>query len=492
MRSVLALIGAAVLTLTSAPALAAPVQGDVFNLPGYANRLALGPDGNMWVTFENHPDNKDVARVTPAGVINDFEVTANTGVGGIVAGPDGNLWITDLGRVIEIPPSDPESETPHDLTGFGQGEGITVGPDGNLWATSGGAKLVRFSPADPEGTDQAFAAITTAANTANGIVAGTDGRVWVADASGAVVSVTTDGSFAPHPMPDVDGDSNPDGAPQDVTAGPAGQVLYTNATSSPNTVGRLVDDSLPVFTELPGTDPFGAVFANDGAYWIAQFNGKNLGRMTPGGEYSTFGDYSANTHFPRNVARGAGDDLWVILDKPGETFTKIARITGVSAPGGPISATPGTSGKDGTAPNVTNVLIASAFSVGTRRTPVSLRTPIGVSSAVGTRIRFRLSEAATVRLRFDRVLPGRRRGRRCVAPRRNNRGARRCTRYRRAGATLRRVGVAGANVVPFSGRIGRRALRLGRHRLTIEATDTAGNSAKRTKRFRIVPRRARR
>ena len=136
--------------------------------------------------------------------------------------------------------------------------------------------------------------------------------------------------------------------------------------------------------------------------------------------------------------------------------------------------------------------MASAFSVGNRRTPVSLRTPIGVPSAVGTRIRFRLSEAATVRLRFDRVLPGRRRGRRCVAPRRNNRGARRCTRYIRAGATLRRVGVAGPNVVPFSGRIGRRALRLGRHRLTIEATDTAGNSAKRTKRFRIVPRRGRR
>ena len=54
--------------------------------------------------------------------------------------------------------------------------------------------------------------------------------------------------------------------------------------------------------------------------------------MTPDGRYSTFGDYSANTHFPRNVAKGAGDDLWVILDKPGETFTKIARITGVSAP----------------------------------------------------------------------------------------------------------------------------------------------------------------
>ncbi|HEX2234019.1 MAG TPA: hypothetical protein VHG69_11735, partial [Thermoleophilaceae bacterium] len=73
------------------------------------------------------------------------------------------------------------------------------------------------------------------------------------------------------------------------------------------------------------------------------------------------------------------------------------------------------------------------------------------------------------------------------------RPARKCTRYRRAGATLRRVGVAGANAVPFSGRIGRRALRLGRHRLTVQATDAAGNdSARRTKRFRIVPRRGRR
>jgi hypothetical protein len=46
---------------------------------------------------------------------------------------------------------------------------------------------------------------------------------------------------------------------------------------------------------------------------------------------------------------------------------------------------------------------------------------------------------------------------------------------RRAAATLRRSGRAGANRVRFSGRIGRRALRRGRYWLTIRATDGAGN-----------------
>ena len=58
---------------------------------------------------------------------------------------------------------------------------------------------------------------------------------------------------------------------------------------------------------------------------------------------------------------------------------------------------------------------------------------------------------------------------------------------RRAVGTLRRSGVAGANRVRFSGRIGRRALARGRYRLVVRATDAAGNrSATQSRTFRIV------
>jgi hypothetical protein len=88
------------------------------------------------------------------------------------------------------------------------------------------------------------------------------------------------------------------------------------------------------------------------------------------------------------------------------------------------------------------------------------------------------------------VLAGRRvRSGRCVRPTAAlvRRRARRCTRFVAAGVLTRRSRPAGLNRIPFTGRIGRRALALGEHRLTATATDTAGNRSRaRTVRFRTV------
>jgi hypothetical protein len=110
----------------------------------------------------------------------------------------------------------------------------------------------------------------------------------------------------------------------------------------------------------------------------------------------------------------------------------------------------------------------------------------------GTTVRYSLSEAATVRLTVERALTGRRvkrKGRRlCVTPKRSLRHKRRCTRYKRAG-TLKRRGRAGSNRVAFSGRIGSKALKPGRYRLSVVATDAAGNrSARRRVAFQVVKR----
>jgi len=105
------------------------------------------------------------------------------------------------------------------------------------------------------------------------------------------------------------------------------------------------------------------------------------------------------------------------------------------------------------APQISGLKVAPArFGVSRRRTAAVARV------RRGTKIRYSLSEAATVQLRFQRAVtrPGSRR------------------RWVKAGA-LRRTGVAGANRVAFSGRIGRRALRPGRYRLIVTATDAAGN-----------------
>jgi hypothetical protein len=115
-------------------------------------------------------------------------------------------------------------------------------------------------------------------------------------------------------------------------------------------------------------------------------------------------------------------------------------------------------------------------------------TPVNARAKRGTAFVYRLSEAAVVTIKVQRRVAGRRKGGRCVKPTRKLARAKRCNRYVAAGK-LTRAGVPGKVSVPFSGRIGRRALPLGNYRATLTATDLAGNrSAPSRVTFRIVRR----
>ncbi len=109
------------------------------------------------------------------------------------------------------------------------------------------------------------------------------------------------------------------------------------------------------------------------------------------------------------------------------------------------------------------------------------------AAKAGATIRFSLSEPATVRLTFARRRPGRRVGHHCRAATRRLRGRPRCVRLVIAHPVVRIKGVrAGANRVRFQGRLSRRrALRPGSFRLTVTATDAAGNRS-RARRTRLV------
>jgi hypothetical protein len=93
-----------------------------------------------------------------------------------------------------------------------------------------------------------------------------------------------------------------------------------------------------------------------------------------------------------------------------------------------------------------------------------------------TTISFRLSEPAKVALSFERALTGRRVRGRCLKPARGLRPN--CTRYQRLTSKLTVQGKAGTNRVTFRGRVSRsRVLAVGRYRLTLVATDTAGKKS---------------
>lgn len=122
--------------------------------------------------------------------------------------------------------------------------------------------------------------------------------------------------------------------------------------------------------------------------------------------------------------------------------------------------------------------------------PVAVALPRGDArgSAVrrGTSFRFRLSEAARVAITIQRRAAGKRRGGRCVKPTRRLRNRRNCIRYVKRGRALRFAGKAGANRRFFSGRFGRRALRPGRYRARLIATDAARNRSRpKTAAFRV-------
>ena len=104
----------------------------------------------------------------------------------------------------------------------------------------------------------------------------------------------------------------------------------------------------------------------------------------------------------------------------------------------------------------------------------------------GTRLRYKLSEAARVTITIQRNLPGRRSAGRCVpGPHGRLQHAKHCVRHRTVG-TLKNGGLHGANKRRFTGRIAKRALRPGRYRAVIRATDAAGNrSAPKSARLRV-------
>jgi CSLREA domain-containing protein len=102
--------------------------------------------------------------------------------------------------------------------------------------------------------------------------------------------------------------------------------------------------------------------------------------------------------------------------------------------------------------------------------------PAAARARKGTTFRFRLSEAARVVFDIQQPRPGRRVAGRCVKPKRSNRRRPACKRFVTA-ARFAVTAKAGDNVKKFSGRVGRRALKPGRYRATLTATDAAGNSS---------------
>src|SRR4051812_5410199 len=83
----------------AAPAMAAPAVNGIFPLKGTVetnNKIVPGPDGNMWFTQNT---GKEVARITPSGQVQEFDLKLGETALGITPGPDGNMWVPTTNKV---------------------------------------------------------------------------------------------------------------------------------------------------------------------------------------------------------------------------------------------------------------------------------------------------------------------------------------------------------------------------------------------------------
>jgi hypothetical protein len=148
-----------------------------------------------------------------------------------------------------------------------------------------------------------------------------------------------------------------------------------------------------------------------------------------------------------------------------------------SGPGSSPGPPPG-SGVSLVPPLVTHfALTNNPFVVGGTHTPMTGFAAAARRHKRGTTFTYTLSEAATVKIVIMQRLAERRLGNRCVATAKKTPAARRCTRMLTRG-TLTRTSHSGVNRIPFSGRIGARALKASKYHARLTATDANKRSSK--------------
>ena len=204
--------------IAASPAAAVPDVDGKFAVSGVGtnNDIAKGQDGNMWVTLDQ---TNDVAKISPRGVVTEFNPVNVTSPVGIVA-TGGQVWVTQAGGVARFSPSNPNAAVKFDVSAITDPRPIVQGSDGNLWTVSG-ENVIRIPRANPTNA-KSFPVLTAGRD----IDAGGDGRLWVADFGGQVVRLTTDGAATAFP-------TGAGSGPQAIAVGTRTQAAYADPTSNP-------------------------------------------------------------------------------------------------------------------------------------------------------------------------------------------------------------------------------------------------------------------
>jgi streptogramin lyase len=117
-----------------------------------ASAIVAAPDGNLWFN-QSHgmAPQGEVGRITPKGAITLFPFPGGGRPGGLAVGADGNVWVTDNGGNTIARVSPTGAIRPFALPRRNsQPYEITAGKDGRMWFTEGGGVIGSIGVKVPE------------------------------------------------------------------------------------------------------------------------------------------------------------------------------------------------------------------------------------------------------------------------------------------------------------------------------------------------------
>jgi streptogramin lyase len=191
----------------------------------------------------------------------------------------------------------------------------------------------------PLGSTPTFAEFAVPASGVWDMAPGSDGNVWVTEATNKKIArVTPAGAVTEFPVPYAA--SHPSG----IAAGVDGNLWFTD--SGTNAIGRITTTGTVTEFSVPTASADLAQIASgpDGNLWFAEYAGSKIGRITTAGVVTEFLIPTANSG-PDPIAAGPDGNLWFGEAKVG----KIGRITpaGVFVELPVPSAGPGATGISG-------------------------------------------------------------------------------------------------------------------------------------------------
>jgi streptogramin lyase len=296
------------------------------------NKIVAGPDGNVWFTLPG----KKVGKISPAGLIQEFELAGIENTIGIAVGPEGRIWVVATNKAASFLPSNPTG-TEQDFTSalINNEANIALGPEGLFWVASTN-KVAKFSPSDFNGTIVEVPLSGTKEispkdiDVAGPLIVISDTDLPPVGETSRVVTFTSAG---------VENDITIPGPSQGLAGAPTGQIAYSAAGAKPEQAGLITPPGPASAFELVG-DPFGVAYASDQAFWIVEFAKGGLERLTSAGVATFLPGLPIES--ARQVAAGPGNTLWVTLVKKIGLVevSAIARISGLEPPVPPVTTTP--------------------------------------------------------------------------------------------------------------------------------------------------------